>query len=168
MIVRTSGVRRFGNAAQDAADAATAAAGGSVSPEGCPEKGSWEAWCDCKFPADKAVNARCKAKGWNVVAMAHPPWDMAGAQARNIPFTGKETTEGWVGLVGAKLLDPLNIFGIKSDTKGAATGLLGAQYQATQSQGIFGLPTMVIGIAGGVIALGILGAALVARSRRSQ
>lgn len=59
-----------------------------ITGENCPAGGSWDAWCNCMYPAGASpdLNAKCKSRpfpgGW--VA----PWTDVGAAARGLPKEG--------------------------------------------------------------------------------
>ena len=124
----------------------------------CKPKGSWEAWCRCVFAGDAANLAKCQAKGLNVVAYASPPWDMAGARARNIPYYGKGGTDQVLGLIGGYILDQFNLFGIKTETPPPPQGMTQAQANAMATQqGPLGKWTLPVGLGiGAVILLGLV------------
>lgn len=92
----------------------------------CPAGGDYNAWCDCMWPSpeDAATNAKCKAEGSLVSAVA--PWTLVGSAARGIPFYGN--------ILQSNLPD--------------------VPQPSSEGEGIFGIPTTVMFVGLGVLAAG--------------
>lgn len=113
----------------------------------CPVGGDWGSWCNCMFKGDNALIAKCTAQPLGPFSFA--PWTTVGATVRGIPKPGDF-------IVGA--LSP----GGGGSSGGGASGA----GTAAGSDGIFGIPTTVAVIGGGVFAAG-LGLLLWKKHKRS-
>jgi len=133
----------------------TMAGFGSVSVTGrnCPAEGSWEAWCDCMYQMDEAMRTRCRAP------MIGAPWTEVGGIMRGLPrqpggLIADALATAFPGMAQPTISDPNEV---QQDPEMTET---------TQDQGIFGLPTTVLYVGGGVLAVGL--AALFLSKRRGS
>lgn len=143
---------------------------------------SWEAWCDCVYPALQAgaeINTRCKSKPFPV-GMVTPPWTEVGAGARGIPKPGSAVAAATAGLVSiAATILPPNI--VQGPPPGAVTALPPVQSGVSSSssgsiaaggaggatdEGIFGIPKTIAFVGGGVLLLGVAALAFSGKRRR--
>lgn len=105
----------------------------------CPT-GSWENWCDCTFPAatDPTNNGKCRQ--WRPTA----PWTIVGAMLRGIPHGSG-----------------LNLPGVLTPDTSAPP----AAQSAPADDGLFGIPTTILLVGGGVLVAGIAASALLGKKR---
>lgn len=108
---------------------------------------SWEEWCDKTWGGNPELLSKCKSKPWGVLSAA--PWTEVGALQRGIPKSNPSLVTDIISAAGG------------SFTPG------GNQPINVTTDGIFGIPRMVMYVGGGVLALGLL-AAVATRSKRRR